>query len=581
MNIRSFGWIQNPSDFCKLKRVVEILDSSSEQYKLLKENLVEEHLYHFKDIQKNLQEKLNNNREEFTYTELVGRNLDVNGKTPKSRKYSVPNALIQISLDSQSSNTRGKKFTDEWSSDGFLRWAVTLNFVKYNRLKDTFKITEEGKNFIKAKNNEEINNTMKDALLKYPPATRILDILDNNPNVTKFFIGNRLGFKDEPGFTSYPEELMVEWIKESVNDKEDLKIRNNVEGTADKYARMICGWLIKVGLVNKKSTKYKSSVDNKKITGFVNYSLSGKGKYTLRQIKGNSSNSINKKFLLWEFLAVKGGSKNYIRTRRAYILKFLEKTNSFKNLMNHLRNRGFEESIDVIKNDIQGLINIGIRIKIDETSVKLLDKLNDFDIPEVEESLTNHEKDNLELKEYFISKTTIPNKFITLLDLAFDGNSNLDFEIITSELFREVYKLNTKHLGGTRKPDILIWNKEFGIIADTKAYSKGYKKNISEEDKMVRYIDENTKRNEENNQNKWWEIFDKSIEVNNYFYLWISSKFIGKFEDQLKETASRTKINGAALNVYQLLMGGHLIQNNELSIKEIPQYMSNAEIKFV
>ncbi|EGQ1611844.1 TPA: restriction endonuclease [Staphylococcus pseudintermedius] len=582
MAIRSFGWVQNPSDFNKLKKTVEIFDCNSKQYNLLKEKLVEENLYHFKNIQESLQKKLNNNDEEFTYSELVGRNLNVNGKTPKSRKDSVPNALIQISLESQSSKTRGKKFTDEWSSDGFLRWAVSLNFVKHNRKTDTFKITEKGTSFINTETEEEMNQVLKEVLLSYPPATRVLNILDNHSNVTKFFIGNRLGFKDEPGFTSYSEDLMIEWIKDSEDKKEENKIRSDVEGTADKYARMICGWLKKVGFVNQNSSQYTSSIkESRKVTGFLQYSITGKGKHALKQSQGNSSNSKSTKFLLWEFLAVKGSGKDYIRTRRATLLKFLENSTSVKSLMNHLKHQGFDESIDVIKNDIEGINNIGIRIELNDTSVRLLDKINDFEIPNIDMNLTSKEKSNLKLKEFFISETAIPNKFITLFDLAYDGSANRDFEIITSELFRDVYKLNTKHLGGTRKPDILIWNKEYGIIADTKAYSKGYKKNISEEDKMVRYIDENIKRNKNDNPNEWWKIFDKNISSANYFYLWISSEFVGKFEEQLQGTVTRTNTNGASLNVYQLLMGAHLVQIEELSVNSIPAYMNNMEIKFV
>ncbi|PTJ49598.1 restriction endonuclease [Staphylococcus simulans] len=582
MKIRSFGWIQNPSDFNKLKKTVEIFDSNSEQYSKLRNELVKKHLYHFKSIQSALQRKLDNNIEKFTYYELVGKNLNVNGKTPKSRKDSVPNALIQISLEPQSSNTKGKKYTDAWSSDGFLRWAVSLNFVKHDINTDIFKITNKGKKFINAKTSEEMEQILSKAFLSYPPATRVLDILDNHSDATKFFIGNRLGFKDEPGFTSYPENLMIEWLKDSTNKKEEKNIRNDVEGTADKYARMICGWLKKVGLVSQKSSQYISNNNNaRKITGFSQYSITGKGKYALKQIKGNSSNSKNTKFLLWEFLAVKGEGKNYLRTRRATILKFIENSSSFKNLMNHLKYQGFIESPSVVKNDIKGLNNIGIRIEINDNSVKLLDKLNDFSIPDIDVGLTSKEKNNLELKEFFVSNTNIPSKFISLLDLAYDGSVSRDFEIVTSELFREVYKLNTKHLGGTRKPDILIWNEDFGIITDTKAYSKGYKKNISEEDKMVRYIDENIKRSKSDNQNEWWNIFDKNISSTNFFYLWISSEFIGKFEEQLHETASRTNTNGASLNVYQLLMGAHLVQTGKIDISNIPSFMNNEEIKFV
>src|SRR5699024_4589912 len=222
---------------------------------------------------------------------------------------------------------------------------------------------------------------------------RVLNILDNNSNVTKFFIGNRLGFKDEPGFTSYPEDLMIEWLKDSVSKEEEKNIRSDIEGTADKYARMICGWLIKLGFVNKKSSKLISSIDeNRKITAFLQYSITGKGKHALKQSQGNSSNGKNTKFLLWEFLSVKGEGKNYIRTRRATILKFLENSSSFNNLMIHLEYKGFDESENVIKNDIEGLNNIGIRIELKGNSIKLLDNLNDFDIPDIDFSLTNKEK---------------------------------------------------------------------------------------------------------------------------------------------------------------------------------------------
>lgn len=582
MKVRSFGWVQNPSDFNKLKKTVEIFDSNSKQYQLLKKELVKQKLYHFKDIQESLQAKLNNNIEEFSYTELVGKNIDKDGKVPNSRKNSLPNALIQISLDSQSAATKNKHFTDEWSSDGFLRWAVSLNFVEQNRQTDIFKITTLGKQFIETKNELEMNNVLSQAFLSYPPATRILEILNNNSKVSKFFLGNRLGFKGEAGFTSYSEELMLDWIKESKDKKEEVKIRTDVEGTADKYARMICGWLKKVGFITQESIQYDSSVEkDRKITGFSLYSITAKGIHALKQSQGNSSNGKHQKFIMWEFLAVKGKGKDYIRTRRSYILKFLEKSSSFNSLITHLKHKGFDESEDIIKLDIEGLNNIGIRIEFNGNNIKLLDKLNDFTIPDINLKLRTEEKERLELKEYFISNTDIPSKYITLLDLAYDGNANRDFEMVTAELFKDVFQLKTKHLGGTRKPDILIWTDKFGVIADTKAYSKGYKKNISEADKMVRYVNENTNRNKNDNSNEWWNSFETKIPANAYYFLWISSKFIGKFNEQLIETSSRTGRNGAAIDVYQLLRGADLVQKSKFNVHDLPSLMQNKEIQFI
>ena len=136
-------------------------------------------------------------------------------------------------------------------------------------------------------------------------------------------------------------------------------------------------------------------------------------------------------------------------------------------------------------------------------------------------------------------------------------------------------------MGGTRKPDILIWTDKFGVIADTKAYSKGYKKNISEADKMVRYVNENTNRNKVDNTNEWWNSFDSRIPKDAYYFLWISSEFVGKFDEQLTETSSRTGRNGASINVYQLLRGADLVQKSKFNIHDLPNLMQNNEIKFI
>ena len=143
---RTYGWVQNPSDFTKLKITVKTFDSQSEHYIKLKNSLVKDLIY-FPEIKENLQSKLNNNITEFSYSELVGRNIDKNGRSPKKRRDAVADSLLQISILPQSANTMGKRYTDDWTADGFLRWAVSLNFIKPNRDKDTYHITELGISF--------------------------------------------------------------------------------------------------------------------------------------------------------------------------------------------------------------------------------------------------------------------------------------------------------------------------------------------------------------------------------------------------------------------------------------------------
>ncbi|MGU3126703.1 hypothetical protein ACVXZZ_06730 [Staphylococcus aureus] len=85
-------------------------------------------------------------------------------------------------------------------------------------------------------------------------------------------------------------------------------------------------------------------------------------------------------------------------------MKYLKNSSSLNGLMNHLKHKGFEESLDVIKTDIEGLNNIGIRIELKGNSIKLLDKINDFYIPNTNLKLTSkREKSRLNLKEYFVS----------------------------------------------------------------------------------------------------------------------------------------------------------------------------------
>lgn len=578
MRFRTYGWIQNPSSFESLKKVVQIFDSRSLHYKELKNVLVNQYIY-FKEVKHNLLEKLNRDVEVFTYLELVGRNIGGNSKAPKSRANAVGDSLIQISVIPQQAKRTGKYWTDNWTSDGFLRWAVSLNFVETERENDTFRITPLGKSFSQAlPGSEEELQILREVLLSYPPATQILSILNDEPIYrTKFYIGDKLGFRGEKGFTSYNEDIMFEWL-ETATSEERKKIKSDIEGTSDKYARGICNWLKNVGFI--KSETVTRTFANGKKDGFPGYAITAKGKHAFNQAKGSSKNKSKEKYVMWEFLATDGTNREYIRTRRAYILKILQNTKSLNVLERELKAKGFNDDIEIIKNDIEGLNYFGIRILVDRNTVDLKDKINDFEIPHI--NLTEQLKDEqMERKKAkFLKHTNLSMKYIELLEIAYDGKRNRDFEIITSELFRNVYGLNSIHLGGGRKPDGIAFSNNFGIIIDTKAYENGYSKNISQADEMIRYIEDNKRRDKERNPNEWWTKFATSIPKNNYYYLWISSKFIGKFQEQLEYTTSQTGVNGGALNVEQLLIGAAKIQEGMLEVETLPNYMTSSEINF-
>lgn len=578
MKIRTYGWIQNPSSFSSLKKVVQIFDSKSDHYEYLKNSLVASNIF-FDDVKVRLLDKLNRNTEEFTYIDLVGRNIGKHGKAPKSRSEAVADSLIQISVLPQQVKSTGKNWTDNWTSDGFLRWAVSFNFVEVDRELDSFKITALGKAFSKSENGTEDElEILRGALLSYPPAIQLLSVLDESKTFcTKFYLGERLGFRGEKGFTSYNEEIMFEWL-EVASTEERKKIKSDIEGTSDKYARGICNWLKNVGFV-KTSPVHREFKSGRK-DGFQGYAITAKGKHAFNQAQGNSKNKSRTKYIMWEFLATDGENRDYIRTRRAQILKILKKTKSLNVLLSELKLKGFDDTEEIIKNDILGLINFGLNIIHEENKVDLKDTINDFEIPEL--YLNAKLKDiNVENKKAeFLKSTGLPMKYIELLEIAYDGKRNRDFEIVTTELFRNIYGINSLHLGGVRKPDGIVFTNDFGIIIDTKAYQRGYSKNISQADEMIRYIEDNQRRDKLRNPNEWWTKFDPDIPIKNFYYLWISSEFIGKFEEQLEYTTSQTNVEGGGLNVEQLLIGAARVQKGTLNVNALPSYMNSSEIMF-
>ncbi|ARE45508.1 restriction endonuclease (plasmid) [Lacticaseibacillus paracasei] len=579
---RTFGWIQNPSDFNSLQRVVQIFDPESAHYAALRDYLIERYIP-LDEIKKGLQEKLDRGKAVFTYFDLVGRSVDQFGNTAKRRALAVGSSLIQVSIPSQSAGTSGKYWTDNWTSDGYLRWAVSLNFVEYLRDEGAYQISQRGLEFSHAESGEDRDSILTDAFLAYPPATRILSVLSERSPQNKFEMGHKLGFSGEPGFTSYSSDIMTDYLRRAENSGEAKSIRTDIEGTSDKYARMIAGWLSKLGLVASKSTKL-SNVYLGTISGFRDYSITGRGMHIIRQAQGFSSRARVPKFVMWEFFATTGSDRAYVRSRRAIILRLMmdTPTKSFNSLIVALNDRGFSDEPTIIKNDIQGLDGIGIRISTDGRTVHLLDAIKNFDIPKIRgqnRNLDNVERDNR--KAEFLAKTSLPPRFIELLSIAYESKSNRDFEMITAELFKDVYGLGAVHLGNAKKPDALAFNDDFGIIIDTKAYSNGYSKNINQEDEMVRYIEDNQIRSPDRNNNEWWLSFPPSIPENDFHFLWVSSYFTGRFEEQLQETSARTGgTTGGALDVEQLLIGGSLIQEGSLAPHEVPAYMQNRVIHF-
>lgn len=568
--IRTFGWVQNPSNFESLKKVVAIFDNTSKTYNELKDKKIKK-LVEERDGQKELLNALNVNPLKIKYCNLVGTSF-----TP--RNSARCNGIVQATVKGQR-----KEFIDDWSSDNFVRWAHALGFIKYNYDTDTFEITDVGRKYVQSEDDSNEESTiLEEAMLSYPPVARVLTLLSNGEHLTKYEIGKKLGFVGEAGFTSLPLNVLIMTLATTDEPKEKNKIKTDWDGSSDKYARMISGWLVKLGLLVQRPKLVTVDFGGELYSETIGhaYMITDRGLKAVRRLLGINKVARVSKNVFWEMFATKGIDKNYIRTRRAYILKILIESNkvlTLEDIKGKLKLANINESINTIKDDINGLINTGINIKSKTTGYKIYDSINDFIIPKTGD--TEGIKSNISLlKDELRGQIShISHDYLSLIDLAFDSKQNRLFEMKVLELLVNEYGFKGRHLGGSRKPDGIVYSTtledNFGIIVDTKAYSEGYSLPISQADEMERYVRENSNRDEEVNPNKWWENF--SEEVKKYYFVFISGSFKGKFEEQLRRLSMTTGVNGSAVNVVNLLLGAEKIRSGEMTIEELERAMFN------
>ena len=571
ITIRTFGWVQNPGDFKKLKRTVQVFDHTSPAHKFVKENRIPR-LVEKRDGRDVFIQVLNQIPLKIKYRYLVGSSF-----TPRSSARC--NGIIQAALLGQK-----KEFTDDWTSDGFVRWAHALGFIDYIYEEDAFRITQLGFDFSRSEDDSAGElNILIDAILSYPPAVRVLDLLSTGEHLTKFDIGKQLGFNGESGFTSLPLNILIQTLAECDLASEKNSIRQDWEGSSDKYARMIAGWLAKLGLVKQQSKNFCIIIDGLTHQEPINHAfmITAEGLKQLRRARGTTSAGRIEKRIHWEMLATKKLDKIYIRTRRAYILKFLEASSgliSLEQLKTKLLSKGYDESTETISDDIKGLINIGLNIEETTRGYAFKDSINDFMIPAIRveeisrsnmESLKNEMRANLRL---------LSHDYIELIEIAQDPSQNRTFEMKVMDLFTKEYGFNGTHLGGARRPDGAMYTQNYGVIVDTKAYKDGYNLPISQADEMERYVRENIDRNENVNPNKWWRIFPNGL--SDYKFLFVSGYFKGNFENQLERISMNAGIQGGVLSVEQLLLGAEYLKRGIINLDDFRERFVNKEILF-
>jgi len=573
---RSFGWSQDASDFRSLKNVVQIFDIESDFHN----NLIVARipmLVNDKDLANKFKTILEQNPLRISYNDLVGTHSN-------PRKDSPCNGIIQASVCGQV-----KQYLSDWASDSFLRWAHLCGFVKYNGEDDTFEITNDGLDFSRSEDGSNgEKKCLLNAILKYPPVSRILQLLSGGEHLSKFEIGSQLGFVGDEGFTSLPQNVLLTSLAMTDDLSEKNKMRSDWDGSSDKYARQICKWLEKLELVRQVEKEYKVNIGNKEYTEKLGqaYMITPDGLKAYRRLQGVNKVTKVSKNVFWEMLCPKATDRYYIRNRRAYLIKFLSDYNgaiSLEKLQEKLKEVKFEESIESIKDDIIGLQNIGLFIKESSNGYALNDDIQNLVIPL--NSIGTGKSDTLRLKDFCRDMLkNISHNYLNLIDLAYDPKSNRQFEMEVVDLLVSECGYKGLHLGGGRKPDGIIYTdtlkENYGTIIDTKAYSKGYSLPISQADEMRRYVDENNKRDAKINPNKWWENFPKLL--NRFNFMFVSSEFNGQFEEKLSNIANTTGINGAAMNVVNLLLFAENIKSEFIGLEQAYDLMTkNSEIKLI
>lgn len=563
---RTLGWIQNPSSFENLKNVVSVFDKNTELYNEILNTKLHS-LVEDLDLRNKLLSEMRKESLEMDYVLLKGHGI----KSGQKRSDAKCSGIVQAAITTQG----GRAYTDDWTADGFLRWGISIGLLDYDSEKDTVSITQLGKDFVYSDSEDLDKEILTTAFLSYPPAVRILTLLENGEHLTKFELGKQLGGLGEVGFTSIPQDLYIQAI-ELAADKDKASIRSNTEGSADKYARMISGWLSKVGLVQRIEKEVFTKIGNVEYKVKIGHSfrITLKGIKELKRARGISSYSKTDKIVYWQMLATKGKDRDYIRNRRGHIINSItNRDRTLEDIKVYLSENDIKESIATIEDELKVIEAIGLSVKHGRNGYSIDDNIIKLAIPRTKISKTNV----LELKDKVRDRLKyVDHRYLALIDLAYDGTANRDFEIQTIDLLINELKFKGVRLGESRKPDGIISYNINGVIIDNKAYSTGYNLPINQADEMIRYIEENQTRDEKINSNKWWESFDEKVK--DFNYLFVSSFFKGNFKNNLKHIANRTGVNGGAINVENLLYFAEELKAGRLSYIDSFNMYDNDEI---
>lgn len=563
---RTLGWVQDSCKIDNLKRVVQLFLPGSKINRELADDKIPR-LVSKENNRDKMISYLNQEKIVIPYRFLKGRGV------PKgcTRENSPCSGIIQAVLPGQT-----KEYQSDWPADNFLRWAIAVGFVEFDRKQDACFLSKLGLEYAKSEDeSDKEKEALTIGLLSSPPVCRVLTLLAKNEGapLTKFELGQQLGFVGEAGFTSYSQDIVIEAINANPDMKNNLL--SDTEGSSDKYARTICSWLKQMGWVIQEPKTVAINCCKQQISQTFNqaWKITVEGKRALNRSCGKTKYKKISKLVSWEMLATKTKDKKYLRNKRALILQDLTKKRTIEQLLTKLKDKGFvEENADSVLDDINGLRCIGINISEEHTAYKLEDTIVGLKIPKIIPSETKINDKIIAIKNNVRPQLKkIDHKYLALIDLSFDGNANREFEFLTAEFFVKELKFQGERLGEGRRPDVIVYHNTDGLIIDNKAYSKGFSIPIRQADEMVRYLVENQKRDSGINTTCWWKTF--SDDVTTFYFLFITGCFTGQWEAQIESIIQRTNVCGSGITSEDLLLCGEQYKAKAITSQEFIERM--------
>ncbi|AQQ70389.1 Type-2 restriction enzyme FokI [Limihaloglobus sulfuriphilus] len=419
--MRPRGWIQDSGSFENLIKVVELFDKNSTTNKLLTNKFIRDKVLNL-DCQEYLVKSLLN-EDGYKNNPLIEYKALVGSRTNKEEV----DGLIQVLIPGQS-----RLGIVDWACDNFIRLAYTFNYLQYSEKNDSFSITEVGLKLANANNLEEKFEIIKHSLLSYPPVTRILELLNvqyqnsQEPSLTKYEIGRELGFKGEAGFTSYSQKTVVHALSCAESNPERTKIKNNWEGSSDKYARMISKWLChnQVGWVQTARKKITVQIGEKKFTSQLkSYQITLEGIKIFKLSRAHSRHPGVEKSVGFEMLSTKENARNFLRLRRAYILTSIKNTKNLAQIQDYLKANSMNAvSCETIKDDLDNFARIGLDIAFSNNKYKIRDKIINLEIPQdftEEDSQPDYIERSKDMLRKYLEK--LDHGYLDMLDLGASG----------------------------------------------------------------------------------------------------------------------------------------------------------------